>query len=306
MNTRIIKNRGFTLIELLVVISIIALLVGILLPALGAARASAQKVVCLSNVRQAGVAIFNYVAENDDYFPIYTSEGWREAPYQLADRRSSAVVQPNGNPGYWWTSYLVLNGYLPGPEAFDCPTFDVIPESDDKDLSLMTANLSSSDTAAPGWNMPEYGYNAYFLGSGLGLNWKKVPGRRGSLGFSSYGCRPNTPDCYFTNTPRTIDVDKPGATITLADSRNYRNETAFKSRGFGFTYGVGYLYPSSDTPNRTKQRGFADPRHNSSVNVYWTDGHGASFAVDDLDEPYGQNELTDSVRYPLDNKWDLQ
>lgn len=63
-------RTGFTLIELLVVISIIALLVAILLPALQAARASGRAVACLSNLRQIGIAAAAYQADEQDYVPI--------------------------------------------------------------------------------------------------------------------------------------------------------------------------------------------------------------------------------------------
>ena len=54
-------GNGFTLIELLVVVSIIALLVSILLPALGRARESAKTAVCLANERQQALAMFMYM-----------------------------------------------------------------------------------------------------------------------------------------------------------------------------------------------------------------------------------------------------
>ena len=70
------RQRAFTLIELLVVISIIALLVGILLPALGAARRTAQGMVCLSNIRQIGVGISGYAVENDSATPPSQTGGY--------------------------------------------------------------------------------------------------------------------------------------------------------------------------------------------------------------------------------------
>lgn len=63
------RKSGFTLVELLVVIGIIALLVGILLPALNRAREKARQAQCLSNVRQISMAFFMYTNENKGWFP---------------------------------------------------------------------------------------------------------------------------------------------------------------------------------------------------------------------------------------------
>lgn len=63
------RRSAFTLIELLVVISIIALLVAVLLPALSAARESARRMACASNIRQIGIGTMAYTVDNQDWLP---------------------------------------------------------------------------------------------------------------------------------------------------------------------------------------------------------------------------------------------
>ena len=139
-NARRHRNAAgaFTLIELLVVIAIIAILAAMLLPALSKAKRKADRVSCMSNLRQIGLFMQYFTDDNLDTFPAHRNQGER-------DNATTALTN-------WWGTCVI--GYARNmTNLFHCPAIK----------SRQVENGAIWD-----WKFDRhlvgYGYNAFFLG----------------------------------------------------------------------------------------------------------------------------------------------
>ena len=131
------QKSAFTLIELLVVIAIIAILAAMLLPALAAAKRKAQKINCVNNLKEVGIAFRIWEGDNNDQYPMAVSTASGGANEYLGHWNKAAVSE---QPGY---TFLVMSNELSAPKILSCPSDDLHTTAPTNWSSVLIAGISS-------------------------------------------------------------------------------------------------------------------------------------------------------------------
>lgn len=233
---RCARAVGFTLIELLVVISIIAILVGILLPALSAARETAQAIQCGSNLRQLLTANLTYAVDNREFLVPATYDSTANLD-RWHGRRSntSEAFDPADGP---LASYLGEDGRVK-----ECPTFDYYRDDQPGEWTL------TFEAGTGG-----YGYNDQYIG-----------GRHDAYG---------SPD-GSKHTAATHQIAEPGETIFFGDAALWREDSGERFPiEYSFLHSPYFIDSTGPQPAWGRPTPSMHFRHpGSAANVAWGDGH---------------------------------
>lgn len=265
------KTKAFTLIELLVVISIIALLIGILLPALGAARNSARDVICMTHARTHGLAFLLYAADYDDQLPPF-SEG---VPGDGTSPNYTTLQDPREAGGKVWYEFLVEHGI--GYEGFDAA---IGHHNDPREGVWRCPRVDETEMEDVHGNTPTWGG-----GYGVALN------------IIGYGTGRNS---YADGSPRTADPRSASNLMLVGDTGR---PDFYRTRATPFRY-VTWMRASNPPYTWFNPKGdqVAARHSQNTANITFFDGHAASVSYDDiqnntddlfgLDDPKVTNRLS--------------
>ncbi len=263
------KVKGFTLIELLVVISIIGLLMSILLPSLGMARAQSRGIVCRANIRQLAIANIGYATENDEHFVAAASDLWDTngglQRWHGVRQSADTAFDPTKGP---------LASYLNGGQVKECP-----------ENLRFHKGMTWSESFEKGCG--GYGYNLTYIGS---THWR-----------SGIATIAEWKDCY-AKTTKTTQVARSGETLMFADTAFLQNDNLIE---YSFAEPRYWLLDGVPDLNLTLKPTIHF-RHKLKTNIAWTDGHVSSLKMpDQYDsvnaylEAYRQSSL--GMIEPVDN-----